>query len=515
LICLLAAGGRGQPPDNMSPSLHKVAGSAWLVCAWLLAAHAAGAAEPLPVPVPLYALLVGGGPDLDSNAAQIEGHVRFAGQILPPTAKRIVLFADGKPDGATVSSLDLSAVPAEKRALAVLLPDNGLEPLPLRRAPDLGMKINGPSRLRDLHRAFAWLSADAAAKPAPLLLYFAGHGTQNEDREADTAYDMWDGDELKVSDLAAELARLPLRPPVVLVMAQCFSGAFGDVLFRQGDPGGALVNRDVAGFFSARKDRVASGCSTETTAADYQDFSSYFFAALCGRDRFGHEIENADFDRDGRVSLHEAFCYALIHDASIDTPVCTSDVFLKRFAPLPDADIYGQPYAKIWQAATAAQRAVLDALSQKLGLAGEQRPLAVFDRLKFSDPIARAALVKSDSDASAALNALRLATLQSLFAHWPALRWSDSPGYAKAVASATDELARDKDLGRALLDADQTYQAAEDAVDNEEAALLRFAGVCESVVRAQHLRALGKEETRSQFERLWLAEQRSLPIPLR
>jgi hypothetical protein len=491
----------------MSGAFRKILVAGAVVCAWPLTR----ALEAAPPPTaPLYALLVGGGPDLESNAAQIEGHVRFVGQILPAAAKRIVLFADGKSDRPTVSALDLSAVPAEKRALTVLLPD--LSPEPLKRPPDLGMKIEGPSRLQDLHRVFRWLAADAGDKPAPVLLYFAGHGTQNEDREEDTAYDMWDGDELTVRDLAAELGRLPARAPVVLVMAQCFSGAFADVLFRGGEPGGALVNRDIAGFFSARKDREASGCSTETTAADYQDFSSYFFGALCGHDRFGHAIANADFDHDGKVSLHEAFCYALIHDASADTPVCTSDVFLKRFAPLPDAEIYGQPYGKIWQAATPAQRAVLDALSAELGLAGEQRPLQVFDRLRFSDPIARPGLVKGENDASAALNTLRLNTLQSLFEHWPGLRWTGSPGYAKAVDGATAEIAREKDLGRALVDADKAYQAAEDAVDHEEAALQRFAGVCESIVEAQHLRERGAEEARSQFERVWTAEQRSLPV---
>jgi hypothetical protein len=475
---------------------------------WLLAAHASGAPEP-PTP-PLYALLTGGGPDPESNVAQIAGHVRFVGQLLPPAAKHIVLFSDGRADNASVSFLDVSAIPEEKRALAVLLPDQS--PPPLKRLPDLGLKIDGPSRLQELRRAVTRLAAQIAAKPAPVLLYFAGHGMQNEDREEDTQYDMWDNDELTVRDLAAEIAHLPPRAPVVLVMAQCYSGAFANVLFRQGASDGPLVARDIAGFFAARPDRVASGCSTETTAADYQDFSSYFFGALCGHDRFGQAIGNADFDGDGKVSLHEAFCYALMHDASIDTPVCTSDVFLKRFAPLPQADIYGRPYAKIWQAATAAQRAALDALSQKLGLTGEQRPLAVFDRLKFSTPLAQPALTKTDNDASEALNTLRMNDLQVLFQRWPALRWDDAPSYAEAVAGATADLARNKDLSHALLGADQAYQAAEDAVDNDEANLLRFAGLCESVVQAQHLREHGKEEIKSQFEHLWQLEQRSLPL---
>ncbi len=190
------------------------------------------------------------------------------------------------------------------------------------------------------HRALATLSAQAEKRPAPLLLYFAGHGTQDEKDETDTHYDLWNGDELNVRDLAAELSRLPRQMPVVLVMAQCFSGAFADVLFRGGDPKAGLAEGNVVGFFSAQKDREAAGCSYATERADYQDFSSYFFGALCGQDRFGDKVTGADYDGDGTVSLHEAFCYALIHDRSADTPVCTSDVFLRsRASPVGRRDL--------------------------------------------------------------------------------------------------------------------------------------------------------------------------------
>lgn len=91
---------------------------------------------------------------------------------------------------------------------------------------------------------------------------------------------MWNGDELKVRDLEEEISRLPHGSPVVLVMAQCFSGAFADVLFRGADLRGPLAEANLAGFFSARKDREAAGCSYATKRADYQDFSSYFLRAV-------------------------------------------------------------------------------------------------------------------------------------------------------------------------------------------------------------------------------------------
>lgn len=482
-----------------------------LACLLLLLGPTGVRAAEAPAAPPLYALIVGGGPDAASNAAQIEGHVRFVAGLLPVAAPRVVLFADGRSDHASVSHADLSPAADARRALSILLADRDAAEPTLLRVPDLGASPDGPSRLPEFRRALAKLSAPAARSPAPLLLYFAGHGARDEKREEDTAYVLWNGETLKVRALAAELARLPRNVPVVLVMAQCFSGAFANVLFRRGDPTGAPVDQPIAGFFSARKDREAAGCSTATGQADYQDFSSYFFGALSGRDRFGRVVDGADYDHDDRVSLHEAFCYALIHDDSADTPVCTSDAFLKRFAPLPEAAIYGTPYAETWQAATAAQRAALDALSAQLGLAGEARALAAFDRLTFGDPVARPALVRAQNEAKEQLNAARQTALAPLFARWPALRW-DAPGdRSGALGDATDHFAGDQELCRRLIDAGKASEQAAGKVENEEAALQRFVGLYENIVEAQSLRARGKEETRTRFERLWQAEQRSLP----
>ncbi len=485
----------------------------WLISILLLGSAIPRIVKAESVP-PLYALVVGGGPDVASNAAQIEGHVHFVAGLLPAGAKHALLFADGKADHATVSYAELGAAADARRALAILLGDtNAAEPV-LERAPSLGLSIDGPSRTPDFHRALAKLSVQAARSPAPLLLYFAGHGTRNEKNETDTEYDFWDGDALKVHALAAEVAHWPRQVPIVLVMAQCFSGAFADVLFRGGDPKGALVEQNVAGFFSARKDREAAGCSYATTQEDYQDFSSYFFGALRGRDRFGGAIHGADFDGDGAVTLHEAFCYALIHDQSADTPVCTSDVFLERFASLPEATVYGTPYQEAWHAATPAQRAVLDTLSERLELAGETRALAVFDRLTYSDPIARAPLMQSQGEAKERLSMARQHTLEPFFARWPTLRWGEQTGdYEKTLAAALDETARDPLLCRKLIEAEKAHEQADGAVENEEAALQRFAALYRHLVEARHLREQpGKSEIKAQFERLWQAEQRTLPI---
>ena len=471
-------------------------------------------ADAADAPPPFYALLVAGGPDVESNAAQIEGHVHFVAGTLPASARRVVLFADGRSDKASVSYADTSALAEARRALAVLLADHDAEVPILNRAPALGVPLDGSARLADLRRALGKLSAEATRQPGPLLLYFAGHGNQSEKKDQDTAYDLWESERLKVRTLADEVARLPRQMPVVLVMAQCFSGAFANLLFAHGDPDGEPTGQDLIGFFSAAKDREAAGCSYATERADYQDFSSYFFGALCGHDRFGGTVTGADYDGDGSVSLHEAFCYALVHDQSADTPVCTSDVFLRRISRLPDDTIYSTPYRQVWQSATPAQRAALDALSAQIGLTGEDRAVTVFDRLTYGDGVARPALLNGQNEAKQRLAAMRQEALGPLFARRPALRWGKDGGgdYRKALDGAVDDLAADGALRRQLIGAEEAQDQADGAIDNEEASLLRFACVYEHVVEAAHLREHGRAEVKAQFDRLWRSEQRTLPL---
>ncbi len=188
-----------------------------------------------------------------------------------------MLFADGKTNGAKVCYVDTSPEATARQALGVLLPKDDELSKPDLRPLQLGLPLDGAAESRSIHRAIGKLALEAQAKPGPMLLYFAGHGSSAVST-APAAYDLWNDSELDAHQLAKELARLPRTTPVVLVMAQCFSGAFGNVVYTGGDPKQAPVPRNIAGFFSAAPDREASGCSWETGEADYQDFSSYSLA---------------------------------------------------------------------------------------------------------------------------------------------------------------------------------------------------------------------------------------------
>ncbi len=461
---------------------------------------------------PIHALLVGGGPDKENNTAQIEEHLRFVTSLVPPSPGRILLFADGKLSSRDLSYTDSTHLTPAQRALDVLLPNDGLGAKVLTRAPILGATLDGPSKLPSLDRAFHRLAALSGRNSPPVLLYFAGHGSQDDDRNKTSLYDLWGDDDLDPATLLREIDILPPRVPVVLVMAQCFSGGFADVLFKKANPDQPLNARPITGFFASESDREAAGCGTETNSPLYQDFSSYFFGALCGRDKLGRRVDGADYDGDGRVTCHEAWCYALIHDDSIDTPVCTSMIFLRRYSDVPDATIFASPWHTLIESATPAEHAALEALSAKLGLDGEQRLLTAYDRLMFADPIGQPDQIHSYRDAQDRLNALRLSSLDTLFRKWPALRYPTSSGYNQATRGAAQDLAKDASGCQNLIQTRDAFDRADAVLDAQEALLVRFTDLAETIVRARHLRDHGDTRLKARFELLWQAEQQPLGI---
>jgi hypothetical protein len=130
---------------------------------------------------------------------------------------------------------------------------------------------------------------------------------------------------------------------------------------------------------------MAAGCTPEVNEDDYHDFTSYFFAALSGEDRKGRPVRGADYNHDGVVGMDEAYAYTLIHDESIDTPVCTSDVFLRRFVKTPEAPIFETPYSQMLGWARPSQAAALEGLSAYLKLSGEDRLHGIYARFRDAD----------------------------------------------------------------------------------------------------------------------------------
>ena len=325
--------------------------SAGLLAAALAVGALAANASASPAPAPLRVLTLGGGPDLQHNQAAIESNVRYLDRLLPPGTAERVLFTDGRKQSRNVLCED----------------DRGKEYF---RRPQLP-RLDGPNETAAVATRFRALASGPAS--GPVLLYATGHGSPNPETLDNSTLDLWGGGELSVRQLAAQVKTLPASVPVTVVLVQCFSGSFGNLLFEGGDPKAPLIGRDLCGFFASVSERPAAGCTAAVNEADYHDFTGYFFGALSGKSRLGRPVAGADYDHDGRVGMDEAFAYALIHDDSIDTPVCTSDVFLRRFVPAPGADWAETSWSDLRAWATPAQRAALDALSADLHLGGEAR----------------------------------------------------------------------------------------------------------------------------------------------
>src|SRR5579872_6643784 len=180
---------------------------------------AAGAFAPAPA---LHALIVGGGPDKSHNQVAIESNVRYVDRLLPHSTPRHILFADGDPAAVNVQYQDS---------------DKSIR----YRAPELP-RLDGPAVLANVQQEIASLAQESRSRPRdPVLLYFTGHGSPSRSSQYENnRYDLWGGQSIDVKTLARSIDAFPANTPLTLVMVECYSGAFGNLLFEKGEPAGTL-----------------------------------------------------------------------------------------------------------------------------------------------------------------------------------------------------------------------------------------------------------------------------------
>jgi hypothetical protein len=465
---------------------------------------------------PLRVLIVGGGPDLANNQVAIESNVRYVCKLLPRGSERTTLFADGDTNHATVLyEEDSRTLPVGERLLRLLMEgrDAGDENPQHYRKPNVGGKLDGPANRAEIGKSFDYLLRDLSEKPRPLLLYFTGHGSPGRGGFENNVMDLWgEKERISVREVAEQIKRLPETTPITLVMVQCYSGAFANLLFEGGDPEGEPSERDIAGFFAAVKERVAAGCTSALNEAEYHDFTSYFFAALAGRDRVGRRITGVDYNGDARIGMDEAFCYTLAHDKSIDVPVCTSDVYLRRFVPLKDADLFQTPYRDVISWASPAQRYALETLSKTLIREGEARLQKAYEEMRIGPKQDGAAEYRS---ANSRYSSLRREGRRFLNQRWPDLKDPKAESYKRVRQEAISFLARNaaEPEWKDLIEADDTLfklQAENEAREVAWARLLRFVRLGKSVILSHALRESSDTKRKARFEKLVEAESRSL-----
>lgn len=460
----------------------------------------------------LRTLIVGGGPTPGDNQVAIENNVRYVLQLLPSGSPHTVLFADGDRKSKSVVYLQRGTELSQaERTLALVLNGRTDSVRVSERFRETQIaQVDGAAKRADIAAAFSRMSSESASR-APYLLYFSGHGSKAPNNNLhNNRFDLW-GEELTVRDLAAHVSTLAPNRPVTLIMVQCYSGSFANLLFEGGDPDGELIDRDIAGFFSTVNDRMAAGCTPEVDEAEYHDFTTYFFAALTGRDRVGRAVRGVDYNGDGRVGMDEAYCYSLAADASIDVPMCTSDVLLRREVKLTNDEVFRLEFTKVRDWATPPQRAALDALSQTLKLSGEDRGWQVFSGLFGHNHGPRANPLAA---ARRAFNRARKSARESLYGRWPDLRNPDSPAFGRAKDDALRGIERSEAFQfPEMLRCHAELIAARDSEyrrELDEARRLRFVRLFKTVVLAHHIRAGSDETAKQRLARLEASESRSL-----
>lgn len=311
---------------------------------------------------PYRTLIVGGGPNADNNQIAIESNVQYCHRSLPKGAACRILFADGNRSSNTVRFTPAGEQPGGFRDLY--------------KRPELP-RLDGASSLENVNRE---ISSLASTGTTPVLLYFTGHGNIPRAPAPPLSYfSLWSFEQYSAVDMAQSLSAFPKDVPVVAIMVQCHSGGFAKSLFRNGDPSQPPMDNRFCGFYASVESRSAAGCTSSINTKEYRDFTTYFLAALTGTGRNGERTVGMDYDKNGVVGMNEAFCWTLIKDESIDTPICTSDEFLRRKVSMGEDEIFSTPYSRVLGYANPAQRAALEALSAEARLTGDDRLEKAFE----------------------------------------------------------------------------------------------------------------------------------------
>lgn len=283
------------------------------------AAEGTSAAEPRR---PVW--IIGGGPDVYRSQVQIERNVLWALDALrslSPGTEPEVFFTDGMDPAPDIHEWLLPRqAPRPQRALAQVFDAYWTDGLSFRnhRIPQVAGTTQAESLAGDLTRRLDALEPDDQA-----WLLFIGHGSYHEN--LDNSIELWDRTRLRVSDLLGLFDRAPTETRLRFLFTQCYSGAFARL---------AAAGTNRCGFLAESADRESEGCSAAIEKRDYEDYSTYFFAALTGRPRDHGGLNGIlDRDADGVVTPLEAHFHVLATAYSSDIPRSTSEAFLLDWRP--------------------------------------------------------------------------------------------------------------------------------------------------------------------------------------
>lgn len=304
-----------------------------------------------------YIITIGGGSSPTSNQISLEKNVQFfqrtLSQVGASPALHEIYFADGNsdkrdlqyqlPEPPESDAIQwMSTLLGASDSLGLLYRDHEVSP------------TAGPARKAYIDEALKKL-AESTQKGDRVFIYVTAHGGSSSDfgfsdefdspfdsgekPEYDTTVSLWNAESVSMREFSSWLDRFSTDVQIVLVMVQCYSGGFAHSIYVNGNERLGLHPGSRIGFFSQRHDRPSAGCTPEVLEENYQDYSTFFFAALGGVDRLGNPIASADYNADGSVSFVEAHTYAILTSQTLDIPLRTSEEILRRYGKFGGAAI--------------------------------------------------------------------------------------------------------------------------------------------------------------------------------
>lgn len=272
-------------------------------------------------------ILIGGGYTPLRSEAQIEANVIWAQETLRQQGLAVeTWFTDGNASGADVVTVEhTEGSPTEP--LARVFGDRYLERLRYREH-----QVQNVTGSTDADELLPTLQTRLADSDDDVLLVYNGHGSESSGQPADVSISLWNDSSISAREMHELLADSDTS--FRYIFTQCFSGGFHRLAYEDADQGLALSEPPRCGFTAESAYRLAEGCSASLAIGDYRDYSTYFFAALSGRDRAGKYILNdPDLNEDGIISPREAHLFTLEEAHSADLSRSSSEDYLEAWQP--------------------------------------------------------------------------------------------------------------------------------------------------------------------------------------
>jgi hypothetical protein len=162
--------------------------------------------------IPPQFLVVGGGGAPDWNEISLEKNLRYFQRTLQVfgynPAQATLLFANGNDGRPSVRYLNT----------------RGQERFKVPEIPNL----RGASSRRNLVAAVQKL---VQQPPPRAFFYFTGHGSRNPRNLNNNTFNLWPNDDISVQQFSRLLDQLPTKTTVAVVMTQCYSGSFANLIY--------------------------------------------------------------------------------------------------------------------------------------------------------------------------------------------------------------------------------------------------------------------------------------------